>query len=195
MLTKQTSDKTMQERFETERLLLRPFSLKDSSDVFEYASDEKTVEYLTWYAHKNIDESKKIVQTIYIPTNVYCIELKIEHKCIGAFEPRIFPNKASFGYVLNKKYWNKGYMSEVLTKMIDVFFEDPRCMTVFGIHFLGNEASGAVMKKCGMEMCGIQKEKVHIKGKTFESILYQLYRKNWDTLCHQARKNKNTLSL
>ena len=186
------SDKTMQERFETERLLLRPFSLKDSSDVFEYASDEKTVEYLTWYAHKNIDESKKIIQTIYIPTNVYCIELKIEHKCIGAFEPRIFPNKASFGYVLNKKYWNKGYMSEVLTKMIDVFFEDPRCMTVFGIHFLGNEASGTVMKKCGMEMYGIQKEKVHAKGKTFESVLYRLDKKKWEMSFRQTRNNNNT---
>lgn len=177
----------MQERLETSRLLLRQFSLEDASDVFEYASDEKTIEYLTWSAHKNIDESKKIIQTIYIPNNVYCIEFKVEHKCIGAFEPRIFPDKASFGYVLNKRYWNNGYMSEVLKKMIGVFFEDAKCKTVFGIHFVGNEASGAVMRKCGMKMCGIQKEKVHAKGEIFDPILYQLDRKDWEALCRQAR--------
>ena len=177
----------MQERIETMRLLLRPFSIEDASDVFEYANNEKTVEYLTWEAHKNIDESRKIIQTIYIPTNVYCIELKMEQKCIGAFEARIFPDKASFGYVLNKKYWNNGYMSEVLKKMIDLFFENAKCKTVFGNHFFGNEASGAVMRKCGMKMCGIQKEYAKAKGKTFDAVLYQLERKDWEVLCHQAK--------
>ncbi len=164
---------------ETERLFLRPFSMEDASDVFEYANDEETTEYLTWMPHKTIKESEKIIQTIYIPTNVYCIELKTEHKCIGAFEPRNYNDESSFGYVLNKKYWNHGYMSEVLKKMIDVFFENPKCTKVFGTHFLGNEASGAVMSKCGMKRIGIQNETIQAKGKTFTVVLYQLKRCEW----------------
>lgn len=172
----------MRKVIDTERLLLRQFSSEDARDVFEYASVEKVVEYLTWNAHKNIEESKRIIQTIYIPTNVYCIELKSEHKCIGAFEPRIFESECSFGYVLSKNYWNHGYMSEVLKKMIDVFFEDKKCKNVFGIHFLGNEASGTVMRKCGMKMVGIQNNKVQAKGKTFTPVLYKLERKDWEKL-------------
>ncbi len=167
----------MQKIVETERLILRPFSLEDASDVFEYASDEQTVEYLTWNAHKSVEESIRIIQTIYIPQNVYCIELKNEHRCIGAFEPRILGDENSFGFVLNRKYWNNGYMTEVLKKMISVFFEDPRCKAVFGLHFLGNEASGAVMSKCGMKRLGIQKEKMQAKGKAYTTVLYRLERK------------------
>ena len=168
------------EILETERLLLRPFYTKDASDVFEYACDEETTEYLTWKAHKTIKESLNIIQTIYIPTNVYCIELKALSKCIGAFEPRVCADESSFGYILNKKYWNNGYMSEVLEKMIDVFFANPTCTKVVGTHFVGNEASGVVMSKCGMKKVGIQKETVEAKGKTFTAVLYKLERHEWE---------------
>lgn len=172
----------MQEIIETERLLLRPFVLDDAKDVFEYASDEQTVEYLTWSAHKDIAESMRIIQTIYIPTKVYCIELKEEHKCIGAFEARIFDDESSFGYILNQKYWNNGYMTEVLKAMIDIFFEDAKCRAVFGIHFLGNETSGTVMHHCGMKMIGTQKELVQAKEKIFTPVLYKLERQDWKKL-------------
>jgi len=168
------------EILETDRLLLRPFSMHDAANVFEYACDAETTEYLTWKPHKTFQESANIIQTIYIPTNVYCIELKTESKCIGAFEPRVYDNESSFGYILNKKYWNNGYMSEVLKQMINVFFANPKCTQVVGTHFVGNEASGAVMSKCGMKKIGIQKETVEAKGKTFTAVLYKLERHEWE---------------
>lgn len=45
---------------------------------------------------------RKLYRQFIYKKNVYCIELKSEHKCIGAFETRVYGNESSFGYVLNK---------------------------------------------------------------------------------------------
>ncbi|HHW11382.1 MAG TPA: GNAT family N-acetyltransferase [Firmicutes bacterium] len=71
--------------------------------------------YLTWPPHADLAETEKIVREIYLnKPNVYAITLKDEPRCIGCIELRLCPehHKASFGYVLNRNYWNRGYMTE-----------------------------------------------------------------------------------
>lgn len=50
----------MNTTLETKRLLLRPLKQSDAIDIFEnWASDEDFPKYMTWSAHKNIEETKK----------------------------------------------------------------------------------------------------------------------------------------
>ena len=52
----------MNTTLETKRLLLRPLKQSDAIDIFEnWASDEDFPKYMTQSAHKNIEETKKIV--------------------------------------------------------------------------------------------------------------------------------------
>ena len=47
---------------ETNRLLLRKFTLKDAEPMFNnWAKDPENVKYLGWSAHKNIDETYKVL--------------------------------------------------------------------------------------------------------------------------------------
>jgi len=95
------------ETLATPSLVLRKFKKEDAADVFEFASDDETVLFLTWEKHKIIDEAKAaIVDYYWSRPGIFAIELKTNRKCIGCMDLRLEPEheKASFGYVLNRWY-------------------------------------------------------------------------------------------
>ncbi len=92
---------------ESRRLILRPFSLNDTEDVFEYTSDKRVTRFLTWEPLKHPEQAEKVVkELIRGRTGAYAIELKSENKCIGCIELRVDSElrKASIGYILNRRY-------------------------------------------------------------------------------------------
>ena len=49
---------------ETERLILRPFTLSDANDMFKnWASDDEVTKYLTWPTHSSIEVSQMIIDS------------------------------------------------------------------------------------------------------------------------------------
>ena len=77
------------ERLETERLILRKFSVEDFKEVYEnWACEDKVTEFLTWASHKNPDETKRTLTGLvknYKDNDFYnwAIELKGESKLVG----------------------------------------------------------------------------------------------------------------
>jgi ribosomal-protein-alanine N-acetyltransferase len=177
---------------ESTRLILRPFSIKDVEDVFLYASDEIVTKYLTWPPHTDISQTKKIVKEFFMDKpGVFAIELKSERKCIGCIELRIYTehDKASFGYVLNRKYWNKGYMTEALKRIIDFAFSKLGLNRIEATHYVGNEGSGRVMQKCGMIYEGTGLQEVKIKGVFHDVVHYAILRQDWETQMQEKIHN------
>lgn len=167
---------------ESNRLILRPFSIDDIDDVFLYASDDIVTKYLTWSAHTNISQTERVVKEFYIGNiGIFAIELKSEHKCIGCIDLRlcIEHNKASFGYVLNRKYWNNGYMTEALNLILDLSFSKLELNRIESTHYIGNEGSGRVMQKCGMKYEGIGLQEVKIKDTFYDVVHYAILREDW----------------
>lgn len=157
---------------ETERLILRPFTKNDANDVFEYARDEETVKYLTWPAHESVNQSLFAIENFFQAPGTFAIEIKDTHKCIGCFELRIDATneKTGFGYVLNRSYWGQGYMTEVLSTMIEFCFNVLELNRIESTYYVGNEGSGQVMKKCGMIQEGLALKEVKIKGQFFDVV-------------------------
>jgi len=167
---------------ESSRLILRPFSMEDVQDVFLYASDDIVTKYLTWSPHEDISQTEKVVKEFYMnKPGIFAIELKSVHKCIGCIELRICPehDKASFGYVLNRNYWNKGYMTEALKLIIDFAFSKLGLNRIESTHYVGNEGSGRVMQKCGMIYEGKGLQEVKIKGTYYDVVHYGILREDW----------------
>ncbi len=49
-------------RLETDRLILRPFTLEDALPMFRnWASDEEVTRFLTWPAHKDVEVSRRVI--------------------------------------------------------------------------------------------------------------------------------------
>ena len=62
---------------ETERLLLRPVTLDDAEEMFEYASDRENTRY-TFPTNQNLEETKSNIAQFYLtnPLGRWGIELK-----------------------------------------------------------------------------------------------------------------------
>jgi len=112
--------------------------------------------------------------------------LQNKEKLLIMWEPvcidvRVNPDheKASFGYVLNRNYWNHGYMTEALEAILKLCFEDLELNRVEATHYVGNEASGKVIENCGMRQEGIALQEVKIKGKFHDVVHYGITKDQW----------------
>lgn len=141
---------------ETERLILRDASADDAEDMFEYAKLEEVTKYLSWKPHLSIKDSEKILDMLSKEAKekdsyaLKAIVLKENDKMIGTIDARIFGEglkDAEFGYCLNPKYWNKGYMSEALKAFIEALHKEHGVENVFGSFERENIASKRVMQK------------------------------------------------
>lgn len=167
---------------ENKRISLRKFDIRDAEDFFLICSDSKITEFLTWEPHKSIDETITSLKDRFIDNpQFYAIELKSCEKCIGCIDIRIDePNKkASFGYMLNREYWNNGLMTESLEIIIALLFNHLNLNRVESTHYIGNEGSGRVMEKCGMKYEGTSPQELIIKGKFVDVIHYGLLIKDY----------------
>lgn len=166
----------------SQRIMLRPFDVNDVDDMFEYASDDDVTEYLNWTSCTNYDDIIEVLNRYHLSKpGVWAIELIEEKKCIGCIDLRIIPEhqKASFGYVLNKKYWNNGYMTEAVLAVINFAFNELNLNRIEATYYVGNEGSGKVMKKCNMKYEGIGVQEVCIKNVFRDVVHYALLRSEW----------------
>jgi len=170
------------ETLESERLILRRFKEEDAVDLLEWGSDPETVRLLYWSGVSTLEEARASIYNFHLTrTGSYAIELKETGKCIGNIDLRINPehSKVSFGYVLNRKFWGKGYMTETLKTIIKFAFEKLEANRVAADHFGENLASGRVMEKAGMRKEGFTKQSLKAKGKFHDQILYGLLREEY----------------
>ena len=167
---------------DAKRILLRKFREDDAQDVFEYASDAETLKYLFWGGVKTVDDARAAIAGVYgTKPEFFAIELKENKKCIGAIDIRLEPEheKSGFGYVLNRQYWGKGNMTEALSAILRLCFEKLDLNRVESNHFVGNEGSGKVMAKCGMEMEGVGRQEVKAKGIFHDVVHYGITKERW----------------
>ncbi|WP_369351241.1 GNAT family N-acetyltransferase [Streptococcus hillyeri] len=139
---------------ETDRLYLRAVRIEDAEDMFAYAFDEENVRW-TFPANKTLEETKNNIASLYLanPLGRWGIVIKETNRFIGTIDLMKIAEdvrRAEIGYTLNKHYWNKGYMTEAVTKILQVFFEDLQMSCLIARHDKENPASGRVMQKSGM---------------------------------------------
>ena len=149
----------MQPTIKTEHLVLRPLVQSDAPRIQLLAGDWKIVEmteniphpYEDGMAEQWIDtlhpawESRKSV------TFGVCSVKQAE--LIGCCGLQIsMPNKrASLGYWIGVDYWNKGFGTEAASAVVAFGFEELSLHRIQAQHLAKNPASGAVMRKIGME--------------------------------------------
>lgn len=117
------------EYLETERLLLRKFSLDDAEAMFSnWANDEEVTKYLTWTPHKCIDTVRMIINDWLIDyedekTVRYGIVIKDTNELIGGIDVVEYNDGIpEIGYCMGKRFWGNGYMPEACKALIDYLF-------------------------------------------------------------------------
>jgi [ribosomal protein S5]-alanine N-acetyltransferase len=165
----------------TERLMLREFVATDESDVHEYASDPIVSRFTDW--GPNTPEVTVERMSIHLQEQQIwprdevslAVELCAENKLIGTIRIGIFDRRnrlADFGFVLNRRYWNRGYATEASGALLDTAFSVLRLHRVIATCDTRNVASSRVMEKAGMRREGFFRRDVFQKGEWRDSYLY-----------------------
>ena len=159
--------------FETERLVIRPMRMFDAFDMYEYARLPETSKYLTWSPHQDIEFTKNYLAFIigkYKAGEFYdfAVTLKGEDgKMIGTcgFSRIDFVNNiGEIGYVISPEYQGNGYAVEAAKEIIKFGFEKLSFNRIEAKYIIGNNASRAVMEKCGLKFEGIARSSMLVKG-------------------------------
>lgn len=150
-------------RFETERLILRKWKIDDLDDFYEYARVEGVGEKAGWAHHKNIDETKNILKIFMAERGNFAIEYKENNKVIGSIEIR--PQEKSLpidegkingnvGFVLSKDYWGRGIIPEAAGFLIDYVFSNNLVDNIYMGYYDHNAQSKRVQEKLGLKKIG-----------------------------------------
>lgn len=147
----------------TSRLTLRRFTIDDAENMYyNWASDPEVTEYLTWKPHESVEESAQILRTWeknYENDDYYewAIELNESEQPIGSLgvvSKDEETQSLELGYCIGKSWWHQGYAAEALEAVIRFLISEVGAGRVWAKHDSENEASGAVMKKAGMDYEG-----------------------------------------
>lgn len=174
---------------ETERLRLTPWRLEDAQDLYDYAKHPEVGPPAGWAPHKNVEESKEIIETIFLPSGAWAIREKVNGKAIGSIGlefDKHRPETASkeMGYSLGYEYWGKGYMTEAAKEVIRYGFEE------LGLDIIGictsdfNKRSQSVIKKCGFKYDGTIRMtyKTALDGTIRDSMCFSLLKTEWEEM-------------
>jgi ribosomal-protein-alanine N-acetyltransferase len=169
---------------ETERLILREFQEGDWQAMHEYASDPEVVRYMQW-TPKTEEETREYVRRAIAnqqekPRRNYqfVLILKAEKRLIGACSiinvssPE--DGEAGIVYVLNRNFWNQGYMTEVVKRVIHFGFSELGLHRMYATLAPENVASACVLEKAGMRREGHLRKHRYIKGEWRDSLLYAI---------------------
>ncbi|MBE5816019.1 MAG: GNAT family N-acetyltransferase [Clostridiales bacterium] len=140
----------MERTFETERLMLRPLTLEDAADVFEWTGDPEVNRYMPYPVHPNMDATKEWIRSIKPENGEFAFALKNTGKVIGSGSIRQDPDgRYIIGYNFNKQYWGRGYATEAAKGLIRWGYEQLGARRFSACHATANTASGNVLRKCG----------------------------------------------
>jgi ribosomal-protein-alanine N-acetyltransferase len=167
---------------ETERLILRKMTLGDAGDIFVYASDPEVTRYVSWEAHRKIEDAEAFLELVMndyansgVPT--WGIVYKGDHRFVGTCG---FVNRepdhvrAEIGYTLARAYWGRGLMPEAVQAMISFGFERMDLNRIEARCIAENGASARVMEKAGMSYEGTLRQREFIKGAYRDMKMYAI---------------------
>lgn len=143
----------------TERLLLRPVDLSDLENIHEYASDEENTKYMLHLPNETIEETASFLSGAVSEwekdtPDFYEFAIEADGVHIGHISVYLDEKHESgeLGWILNKKYWNKGYASEAAAALKEYVFNNLNLNKLIAHCDHRNKASARVMEKIGLKL-------------------------------------------
>lgn len=171
---------------ESERLLLRNFTLKDINDFYEYMSLESTSKYED-FEPLTYDECISSIKKRIPLNNIFAVILKDNGKMIGDvnFSEGDFEGTYEVGYDFNENFWHKGYATEACITMLNYIFNDIGARRVYALCNDDNFSSIKLLERIGMRREGHFIEDVTFKKDSIgnsiyiNTYLYAILKREW----------------
>jgi RimJ/RimL family protein N-acetyltransferase len=176
-----------QPTLQTDRLILRPFTLDDAPAVRRLAGDPAIADTTLNIPHPY----EAGMAEAWIETHpqqyekgegaTFAIVRRADGVLVGAIgiHPRAKHDRAEIGYWIGKPYWGQGIATEAARAVVDYGFETLGLNRIYAYHFGRNPASGRVMQKLGMKYEGTLRQHVR-NGEQYEDLAtYGMLRDEW----------------
>jgi ribosomal-protein-alanine N-acetyltransferase len=144
---------------ETERLILRPFTLADAPEVQRLVGNRDIASTTINIPHPYEDGMAE--EWIRAQEHKFergeSVDFAIVHSkqglLIGAIGLMLASDhdRGEIGYWIGKPYWNQGYCTEAASAVLRYGFETLGLNRIYATHFTRNPGSGRVMQKIGMK--------------------------------------------
>lgn len=174
---------------ETDRIKLRKMTINDVNDMYEYCSDEEISKYTVWFSHKSVEDTHQFLRTVlskYEKQEVspWGIEDKKTKKFIGttgfiSWDTK--NSKAELGYAVSRKFWNQGYMTEAVKRVISFGFKNMDLVRIEARCHPHNIGSARVMEKTGMKFEGILRKHILAKGIHEDVMMYSIIKDDFES--------------
>ena len=146
---------------ETDRLILREFTLDDATLVYELNQDPEVTRF-TGDPVKDVGQAREILETVILPQYAannfgrWAVHTKPDLKFIGWCGLKFRPerNEIDLGYRFLRTAWGKGYATEAASACLNYGFRKLNLPLIVGHSMPGNTASVKVLQNCGMQYVG-----------------------------------------
>ncbi|MGL5346920.1 MAG: GNAT family N-acetyltransferase [Peptostreptococcaceae bacterium] len=152
---------------ETHRCILRPITMNDSDDLFEYYSLDIVVKYLPFKKHKYIKDTENFIKTFFLDNynknkiGHFAIVYKKNNKVIGnvGFN-NISKNsrQGEIGICINPHYWGENLSLELAKELLRYGFYDLQLSKITATTYEENKYS-----KKTLEVLGFKFVKTYLK--------------------------------
>ena len=149
------------ETFQTKRLVLRPIASEDAEPIFtNYAQDTTVTRFLIWRPHRSRSDTEAyIARCVAAPREAeitYVLTDRDNGEVRGSFAlRRAAPHRLDCGYVLARRWWGRGLMTEVLAEVVNWALHQPSVFRIGAVCDVENVGSARVMEKAGMLREGV----------------------------------------
>lgn len=148
---------------ETDRLLLRTFTIDDAPLIYDLNLDPEVTRY-THDPVKDIEHAKEILEKVILPQYVlynhgrWAVHTKHDLEFIGwcGLKFRTELNEIDLGYRFKRPAWGKGFATEAAFACISYGFKKLKLERIVGRAEPANTGSCRVLVKCGMKYIGDQ---------------------------------------
>ncbi len=160
-------------KLETKRTRLRRFALTDLKNMIDLESDPEIMKFTPSRLPRSSAQTKKTLRVVIEkqpdrePLGIWAVELKTTGEFVGWF----MLLKTNFevpelGFMIVRRFWGKGFATEVAGRLIHYVLEDLRFPAVNALAHPANSASIHVLTKLGFKFQN--KVFTKIRGSTTE---------------------------
>ncbi len=167
---------------ETERVVIKQMQKTDVDVVYNFNSCAKSLNYIIREPYKTQKEAEEKLTSLLSGNENnfsfwWTFTLKENAEDIGyggLFDISAEHDRAEIGYGLIKKYWGKGYMSEIICEILRFGNSIAEFHKIYGIVIPGNEVSIRLLEKNGFIKEAHLRDHSYARGQYFDEIIYSL---------------------
>jgi len=142
-------------RLETDRLVLRPPELRDAPDIARWVDDYDVAKNLASAPHPYTEENARAfvarMDDQWARGEGWCFAIvrKDDWRLAGCCGVHLKDGRFEIGYWLGKPFWNRGYCTEAVRRLVAFAFAELKPASVRAGWYYDNPASGRVLEKLG----------------------------------------------